>query len=209
MLDWQSILTRAGVNRQQVTAWAPIFAAQIATPARFSLGPDELDDFIGQICHESGMLTRLEESLTYSTPERIMAVWPRRFPTRESALPFVRNGEALANQVYGGRMGNTEPGDGWRYRGRGLIQVTGRDNYTRLARVLGLDLVRFPEQLARPETALRSAIAWWEGNVPDGVMGDIVKVTRAVNGGTVGLDHRRLVTDAADRADGRADGRLG
>ena len=197
-MDWIAILTKCGVSPAGAAHWAAVFEAE-AGEDKFSLGHAEIDDFLGQVLHESAMLTHLEESLSYSA-ERLCAVWPHRFPTIEAASPFAHNPVELANHVYGGRLGNTEPGDGWLFRGRGLIQVTGRDNYTALARVLGLPLDVRPDMLARPEIALRSAVAWWERNVPDSVMGDIKRVTRAVNGGTVGLADREAITERADGA---------
>lgn len=149
----------------------------------------EVDDFLSQVLHESGMLERMEEGLVYSTPERLCAVWPTRFPTVASAQPYVRNPAALANKVYGGRMGNTQGGDGFKYRGSGPIQVTGRDNFAALQKATGLPLLDNPDLLRRPGVeALRVCIAWWEGNVPDSVMGNAKRVRKAVNGGTVGLD---------------------
>lgn len=195
---WADILTKCGVKPATAARWAPVFEAEIK-PGTFSAGDAELDDFLGQVLHESGMLERIEEALTYTTAARIRAVWPTRFKEAGSADRFVRNPQGLANRVYGGRMGNTDLGDGWKFRGRGLLQVTGRDNYTALARVLGLDLVGNPDLLKQPAIALRASIAWWEGNVPDAVMGNIKRVTARVNGGTVGLDHRAEVTDKARR----------
>lgn len=196
--DWLRILLACGVKATVATRWAPVFAAEVH-PGTFSAGWAEVPDFLGQVLHESGMLERLEENLNYSA-ERMTQVWPSRFPTVASAQPYARNPEALANKVYAGRLGNVLPGDGYRYRGRGLLQVTGLANYAALAKVLGVDLVGNPDQLAQPAMALRASLAWWEGNVPDGVMGDIVKVTKRVNGGTVGLDHRAQLTAAARRA---------
>ncbi len=198
--EWLRILLACGVKAATAAAWAPVFAAEVGART-FSAGSAEVPDFLGQVLHESGMLERLEEGLSYSA-ERMTQVWPNRFPTVASAQPYARNPEALANKAYGGRLGNTQPGDGYRYRGRGLLQVTGRSNYAALAKVLGVDLVANPDALAQPDMALRASLAWWEGNVPDGVMGNIVKVTRRVNGGTVGLDHRAQVTNAARRAVG-------
>ena len=207
-MDWLTILTACGVRPATAERWAPVFEAEIG-PNTFSAGDAEIDDFLGQVLHESAMLERVEEGLTYTTAERICPVWPRRFPTAADAQPFVRNPVGLANRVYGGRMGNTDAGDGWKYRGRGLLQVTGRINYAQVGKALGVDLLANPDLLAQPVTALRASIAWWEGNVPDSAMGDIVKVTKRVNGGTVGLQHREKVTRAADAADGRLDGQVG
>ena len=197
-MDWTSILMRAGCSPVIAQRWAPVFAAE-APPSRFSLGAREIDEFLGQILHESAMLTATVESLTYSTAERLCAVWPKRFPTVAHAAPYVRNPEALGDKVYGGRMGNVNPGDGFRYRGRGCIMVTGRANYRTTGNAIGINLEATPELLERPEIALRAAVAWWEGHIPDAVLGDldIVAETRLVNGGTVGLTHRQLVTNAA------------
>jgi putative chitinase len=196
-MNWESILINLGIAPERVLKWAPLFDAHVR-PERFSLGAAEIDDFLGQILHESQGLTRLEENLRYTTPSRICAVWPQRFTTLTSAVPFVSNPPALANKVYGGRLGNgADNGDGWKYRGRGLIMATGKENYAQLSDVLGVDLVAEPDLLAQREFALLSAIAWWEGHVPDGVMGDIKKVTRAVNGGQIGLAERAELTDAA------------
>lgn len=168
---------------------------------------ERLAHLIGQCGHESAGFTRLVESLFYTTPERLCAVWPGRFRTISDARPFVRSPQALANNVYNGRMGN-RPGsdDGWRYRGRGYLQLTGRDNYRRFGDLLGLPLEARPEMAEGPITAWRIAIAYlatrkrrsrtafeWADLGLDGVE----MVTRIVNGGTHGLDDRRRRTAAA------------
>ena len=198
--QWLSVLLHCGVRVQVASTWAPIFA-QVIGPNTFSKGDQELDDFLGQVLHESQLLERLEENLNYTTPERLMAVWPKRFPTLADARPYVRNPEALANRVYGGRLGNTTPGDGWRYRGSGLIQVTGADNYRAVQAATGIPVYARPE-LLREATAenLRCCIAWWEGNVPDGVIDCVRRVTQAVNGGLHGLlDRERLTGEAGSK----------
>lgn len=196
--EWYALLMRLGVRANTAANWAPIFASTIK-PDTFSMGAAELDDFLGQILHESGRLERVVENLNYS-PERLMAVWPARFPTHAGAQLYARNPAKLAEKVYGGRLGNDEPGDGARYIGRGLLQVTGKDNYRAVGKVLGLDLVRFPDLLADPRTALLASIAWWEARIPDGAMGDVKRVTKLVNGGTHGLDDRVALTNRADEA---------
>lgn len=206
-MSWVQVLRACGVTEQRARAWGPVFDREVL-PERFSLGAAEMDDWLGQVLHESGMLGFVEESLTYRSADRIRAVWPLRFPTLESAEPYVRNPEALAERVYGGRMGNKDPGDGWKYRGRGLIQVTGRDNYRALGQAMDLPLEETPTLLTNPAIAVRGSIIWFERNVPDSAINNLLAVTRRVNGGTVGLDHRREVTQAADRADGRVDGVL-
>lgn len=196
--QWHEILLRCGVAEHLASRWAGVFADAIGDDT-FSQDEAELDDFLGQILHESAMLTRVEENLNYRSGARIRAVWPSRFPTAEAAQPFAHNPRALANKVYGGRMGNG-PEEGWTYRGRGLLQVTGRDNYAAVGKALGIDLVGDPDRLAEPDTALRASIAWWERNIPDAVMGDIKRVTQRVNGGTNGLEHRADLTDKAEDA---------
>lgn len=217
--DWLRILIECGVHLTTAGKWAPVFAEQI-TAGTFSAGDSELDDFLGQILKESARLEKAEENLSYSAT-RMAQVWPGRyarvddfgqkmkdaaglFVPNDRALELHRNPEALANATYGGRLGNVEPGDGWKYRGRGLMQVTGRDNYRVVGETLGIDLLAAPDLMAQPETALRASIAWWEGNVPDGVMGDIRKVTKRVNGADLGLGERETLTLAAQKAIGDA-----
>lgn len=176
--------------------WAEVFSLNISNNT-FSR-EDELDDFLGQILHESGMLESIEENLNYST-EGLLKTWPSRF-TADLAKQCARNPIKIAGIVYDNRMGNTKPGDGWKYRGRGLIQVTGKTNYEQVGKILGIDLVSNPDLLKDPTIALKSAIAWWEGNIPDSIIGDVVRVSKRVNGGTVGLAHRTSLTEKAGEA---------
>jgi putative chitinase len=163
---------------------------------------NRLHFFLAQIGHESAGLTVVEENMSYSA-ERIVAVWPSRFASVAEARPFARNPEALANRVYGGRMGNRgeASGDGWRYRGRGYIQLTGRDGYRRVGDIVGLDLEGEPDLAARPEHALLAACGFWQWKglnaLCDG--GDFTAVTRRVNGGTIGLEDRRRWLDKVRR----------
>lgn len=197
--EWVDILRHCGVRPVMAETWAPHFS-EVIDDNTFSSGPDELPMFLGQVLHESGMLRRLEENLNYS-PERLMAVWPRRFPTFEAAQIFAWNPPKLAERVYGKRLGNILPGDAFKYRGSGLIMVTGKDNFVALEEATGLPLLENPDLLRRPGAGgLQVCIAWWEGNVPDGVMGDVVKVTREVNGGTIGLEDRTALTTLAEEA---------
>ena len=191
---WIEALTRMGVRPSTADDWADTFARAM-DEAPFSDDRD-IENFMGQVLHESGMLETLQENLSYSA-QRLTQVWPRRFPTLASAQPFARNPRALANKVYGGRLGNTAPDDGWAYRGRGLIQITGRDNYRQMQHITGLPLLDEPDLLLEQEPALRASIAWWEESVPDELLGDVARVTRAVNGGTTGLDHRAMLTRRA------------
>jgi putative chitinase len=177
--------------------WGPIFASTIR-PDTFS-SPNDLAPFLGQILVESGMLEKLEEDLQYS-PERICAVWPRRFPTLADARPYANNPEALANRTYGGRMGNTAPGDGWLYRGRGFPMITGKAGYEFLGNLMGQDLIGMPDLLLQPHFALEGGIHWWENRVPDDILEDTEAVTKRVQGGDEALARRTSLTEIAQQA---------
>ena len=152
-------------------------------------GVRDIAMLLAQVGHESNDLTRLEESLYYSA-ERLMAVWPSRFQTYARAAQFAGQPEKLANEVYGGRMGNTKPGDGWRYRGRGPIQLTGRYNYTRLATALDDDApLQTPGLLTEPVYGAMSACWYFVVHVTP--RADIETATREINGGLHGLVDRR------------------
>jgi predicted chitinase len=197
-MNWTTILAALGVHPATAARWAPVFL-QLCTPDRFSLGRAEMDEFLGQVIHESARLQRLVEDLSYSA-SRLMAVWPSRFKTSSDAAMYAHNPEALANRVYGDRLGNCRPGDGWRFRGRGLIQVTGRANYAALGKVMGLPLEDQPELLERPDIALLASIVWWERHVPDAFLCDPIKTRKAVNGGTLGADETAALARRADGA---------
>lgn len=180
-------------------AWAPALSAAMA---RYEIdGPDRIAGFLAQTGHESGQFNRLVENLNYTTPQRLMRVWPKRFPTEASALPYVRNEPALANFVYARRLGNGDAasGDGFRYRGRGLIQITGRSNYAACGTALGLDLLAEPDRLLDPANAALSAAWFWSSHglnaladdrTGDDDLEDFTAITRAINGGTQGLQER-------------------
>lgn len=184
---------------------APQMAAALAqsAPSRFAAAGVTSDlrlaHWLGQNAHESMGFARLVENLTYSSPQRLMAVWQTRFRTVAAATPFVRNPQALANKVYGGRMGNVDPGDGWKYRGRGIKMITGRNNYAQMAELMRLPLVDSPELLEQPANALASSLAFWVRNGCNEIADrdDIVALTRRINGGLVGLDDRRQRTARA------------
>ena len=197
-LNWEKILIHCGVASAVASEWSPIFSAEI-DDGTFSAGlKTELPDFLGNILHESLMLERLEENLYYTRPERLMQVWPRRFPTLAIAQQYTRRPRKLANYVYGNRLGNIN-GDGWSYRGSGLIMVTGRDNFALIEETTGLPVIDNPDLLRQADTALRVALAWWEARVPDSAMGNRPRVRRAVNGGDIGLrDTTRLANLAEE-----------
>lgn len=164
--------------------------------------------FLGQIHVESGGFTTVTENLNYKT-EALLKMFGRHRITTQQAEQYGRNAahpadqEALANILYGGdfghrQLGNTEQGDGWRFRGRGLKQLTGRDNYLKFSQSwLGTDeLLRRPERVAEPDGAVASAIWFWyaKGLTDIAKTGSVEAVTRRVNGGQNGLDQRRVWT---------------
>jgi putative chitinase len=196
--DWNDILNQCGVKPTTAAIWSTVFADTI-NDTTFSAGDRDIPDFLGQILHESGGLEKLEENLDY-TAQRLMQVWPSRFPTLSDALIYQHSPEALANKVYGGRMGNVNPGDGWTYRGRGLIGITGRDAYSWLGDLCGQDFVSVPELLSEKHFSLEACIHWWENRIPDSMLGDTVSITRKVNGGLIGLADRQKLTGLAQQA---------
>ena len=149
--------------------------------------------FMAQVAHESGGFTRLVENLNYSA-DRLTQVWPSRFPTHFKAQPYANNPRALGDYVYGGRLGNTLPGDGYNYRGRGLIQLTGRANYRAAATATGLDLEGSPDLVADPDHAATVALWFWSSrNLNDEAdRDDLDAITRAINGGLEGLNARAM-----------------
>ena len=168
--------------------------ADVLAHAGLLESPLRLAHFLAQCCHETGGLQVLVENLNYSA-ERLMVVWPHRFPSLEVARLYAGNKQALAEKVYGFReeLGNTEPGDGWRFIGRGLLQLTGRANYTRVGAALRVDLVGHPYYVASAEYALQVAITDWKlkGCDAHADRDDLLKVTRLINGGLIGLADRR------------------
>lgn len=195
--NWESILIHCGVASSVASEWSPTFSAEI-DDGTFSAGlKTELPDFLGNILHESLMLERLEENLYYTRPERLMQVWPRRFPTLAIAQQYTRSPRKLANYVYGNRLGNIN-GDGWSYRGSGLIMVTGRANFARIEETTGLPVIDNPDLLRQADTALRVALAWWEAQVPDSAMGNRPRVRRVVNGGDIGLRDTTRLSNLAE-----------
>lgn len=154
-----------------------------------------------QISHESMGGSHLVENLKYSA-KRLIQVWPRRFPTLDSAKPYAMNEEALADKVYGGRLGNHDPDDGYKYRGRGLIQLTGRANFQTVQDRTGLQVIDDPEIASDPETALEVACFMFVklGCMPYADADDVEAVTRKINGGTTGLNERQDWLDRWDSA---------
>ena len=147
--------------------------------------------FIGQCAVESANFTRLQENLNYSA-QRLTQVWPSRFPNISMAEPYANNPEKLADFVYAGRMGNLQDGDGWKFHGRGLIQLTGRENYANCGSGVGVDLIDNPDLLLTPKYAVLSA-GWFWNKKGLNALADTQEygaMTRRINGGLTGLDER-------------------
>ena len=153
--------------------------------------PEQQASFLGQCAHESNGFTALVENLNYKA-ESLCKVWPKRFPTLEAAQPYNRNPEAIANHVYSGRLGNgdEDSGDGFAFRGRGLIQLTGRANYKACGEALGVDLEADPDLVSTPQFAALSAGWFWSTHGLNNIASDVLAVTKKINGGTLGLDDR-------------------
>ena len=154
--------------------------------------------FLAQAAHESIGFTRLQENLSYSTPERLMEVFKGRFTGLADAAQYLRQPEKLANRVYANRLGNGDgsSGDGWRFRGRGLFQLTGRANYMAAGDGLGTDYKANPDLVAEPPDAAFTAAWYWAvGNLNAMAdVGQIDVITRRINGpAMLGADERRAL----------------
>ncbi len=195
----EKMLTDAKLCTADLAAkWAPHLAAAcktygIDTPARIAA-------FLAQCAHESGHFKAVEENLNYGA-QGLMKTWPKRFDAATAAA-CARKPEMIANRVYASRMGNGDvaSGEGWKYRGRGLIQLTGKENYTRFSKAIGKpEIVAKPELVAQPEMAALSAAWFWDANGLNALAdkGDIVAMTKRINGGTIGLPDRQALYDKA------------
>lgn len=165
---------------------------EINTPLRMA-------HFLAQAAHESGGFRLLEENLNYSA-DGLNKIFPKYFKNAgRDANEYSRKPEKIANVVYSSRMGNGPPesGDGYRFRGRGCIQLTGRSNYTSFAETLEMSLDEAIEYLTTPEGAVESAAFFWANNGCNELadQDDVVKVTKRVNGGTIGLEDRKHHTE--------------
>ena len=149
--------------------------------------------FLAQTAHESGGYKAIKENLNYKA-ESLCKVWPRYFPNIDIARQYAQQPEKIANRAYGGRMGNgpEESGDGWKFAGKGLIQLTGKDNYTRYAQSLEISLEEASEHLTTFEGCVQSAAWFWEANNLNqwADSGDMLTLTKRINGGTIGLEDR-------------------
>ena len=193
----------------QIAALAP--SARSSYREAFANGQEVLDrfgisatplrvaHFMAQMLHESGALTIQFENLNYSA-QRLPVVWPSRFMPKGPLDPaaYAHNPEKLANEVYGGRMGNSAPGDGFRYRGRGLLQLTGKDSYAEATRILRQTNAKAPDFTADPDAVITAAWClevaaseWFSKGCNEPADHDAVKiVTKRINGGLIGLSER-------------------
>lgn len=190
-------------------AWVDGLNAQLPT---YSIDtPQRVAAFLGICGHETGGFTVTQENLNYSA-QGLANTWPKRYATNSQVRPYTpnaiaqmiaRNPQAIANSTYASRMGNGDAasGDGWRFRGRGVIQTTGRDNYrTASHHIFGDDrLLEDPDILVLPEFAIASGcILWQNSNLNDlADRGDIAKITQIVNGGMNGFDERLSIYQKA------------
>lgn len=188
-MDANTLSKAMGIPLARAQLWAEpltvaLIGAQIDTRLRVCA-------FLAQIGHESNGLQFLEENLNYSA-DGLLKTWPSRF-TAGSAADAARNPEKIANIVYANRMGNSTPGDGWKYRGRGPIQITGKSNYLSCGKALGVDLLANPDLIKQPGYAARSAAWFWESNGLNALADAdrFTDITRKINGGTNGLEDRK------------------
>ena len=162
--------------------------------------PQRVAHFLAQCAHESGGFKFIRENLNYSA-QGLMNTFRKYFPSMELAQQYQRQPEKIANRVYANRMGNGDEasGDGWRYCGRGLIQLTGKDNYTFFAGSLGIPVEEAADYLATFEGAAQSACFFWEQNNLNRFAdaNDVKGLTRAINGGQIGLEDRIKHTNHA------------
>jgi len=179
-------LTALGIDSKWLNPLNEVFAKyEINTPLRQAA-------FIGQCAHESNNFKTLEENLNYSA-EGLMKTWPSRFPTKEIADQYARNPAKIAGKVYNGRLGNTSEEEAAKYLGRGLIQLTGKENYEHCGSSIGVDLLSNPDLLSTPKYAALSAGWFWNKKGLNALadVGDLDIMTKRINGGLIGLDDRK------------------
>jgi putative chitinase len=196
-----SLLTEAQLaamipTNKEVAAWCE--ELNKALPKYDITTPERIAGFISQCAHESQNFLAMSENLSYRE-ETLLKVFPRYFgPGKRNAAEYARNPEKIANYVYmdefrTSKLGNTQPGDGWRFRGRGLKQLTGRDNYTRFAKDYDMTAEEAAEWVETKEGALASALWFWNTNNlnPIADTGSVPALTKKINGGDIGLPDRQ------------------
>lgn len=204
LLTAEKMQAATGCGRGTALTWAPYLSAaceayEITTPARLAAA-------LAQFGHESDGFSRTTENLSYSA-KGLEATWPSRF-TPATAAAMARKPQLIAEHVYGGRMGNGPEGsgDGWKYRGRGVVMVTGKANYEAIGELLARhcvpDLLAMPDVLADPKWAALSACAYWHDHDLNELAdaGAFDQITRRINGGTIGAADRRARYDTARKS---------
>lgn len=182
---------------KQSTTWYDLLNSEL--PKHGIVTKEKIAAFLAQTGHESSEFNTLTENLNYSG-DRLKVIFPKYFKDKDVSK-FHRNPEAIANVVYANRMGNGDQvsGDGYKFRGRGVLQVTGKSNYMKCSEFLfGSDdvLVNDPDMLMLPEHALGSALWFWKANNLLAV-NDFILLTKKINGGTIGLSHRQEIYQKA------------
>ena len=184
------ILSALAPTNKNIDIW--VQAMNTILPKYDIVTPKRLAAFLAQTVHESAGFTAVRENLNYSA-QGLMKTWPARF-NQTNAATYARQPEKIANKVYANRMGNGDEasGDGWRYRGRGLIQTTGKANYTKLAQYIKKSLEETIEYCETVEGAVESACFYWASNDLNDIadIGDMAALTRRINGGVIGLADR-------------------
>ena len=198
------LLEALGVRHALAGQWLP-HLSQAAHRYQIDASPRRLAAWLATIAHESARLTRVIENLNYSA-EGLARTWPSRYADmtgqpNATARRIARKPEDIANLTYSGRMGNggAGSGDGWKYRGRGLIQITGRANYAECGEALDLDLINHPELLEKPQHACMSAAWFWASRGLNTLAdaGSFSNITSRINGGQNGAVDRQALYDMA------------
>jgi len=215
ILTLEQLIQSTGCSNKVAEVWLPYFNT---IPKNFGIDtPLRMAAFLAQVGHESGGLSLLEENLNYSA-EGLANVWPKRYAKKLQnglyaknsvgrylpstlAIQIARKPVLIASNTYADRMGNgsVESQEGWKYRGRGILQITGKSNYAELTLNTGIDFVSNPDLLKEPAYALISACFFWKSNNINRFADkkDILSLSKAINGGIIGLEHRKALYEKA------------
>ena len=160
---------------------------------------DEFHEFLANVVQESGEFSPKVENMNYTTAARIRSIWPSRFPTIGHALPYVRQPQKLANFVYGGRMGNNQPGDGWLFRGGGFIGLTGREVYTKYSQYIKQPVETVADLIRTSDKYALDSACWFfsvlKGLNDEAERDEMQRIIKSINGGMIGADVRMMYYD--------------